>query len=62
MVALTGLGAGHIPHGLPLFGLDAAFRLCLGCDCPEGLESVLAGYDRFLKLISDDLGLTVGSG
>jgi hypothetical protein len=34
----------------------------LGCDCPEGLESVLTGYDRFLKFIGDDLGFTVGSG
>jgi hypothetical protein len=34
----------------------------LGCDCPEGLESVLAGNDRFLKLVGDDLGFSVGSG
>ena len=62
VVALTGLGAaGHVPHGLPLFGLDAALGLCLGCDCPEGLETVLAGNDRLLKLVGDDLGLAVGS-
>ena len=63
VVALAGLGAaGHVPHGLPLFGLDAALGLCLGCDCPKGLESVLAGNDRLLKLVRDDLGLAVGAG
>ena len=63
-VALAGPGAaGHvIPLGLPLFGLDAALGLCLGRDCPEGLESVLAGNDRFLELVGDHLRLAVGSG
>ena len=63
-VALAGLRAAGdlVPLGLPLFGLDAALGLCLGRDCPEGLESVLTGNDRLLELVGDHLGLAVGSG